>query len=174
MGEYMGVLTLGREKLDWFDHNLDKMDMFRRKNDLYRIKGIISSFMKSSSPEERVTFLGCSLGTLCILIILLNMFKDSRGLTLWSDRLCKLNIIVIGISLIAIKYKIQFGCFPAIFICGLDVIVCSLYGLQAVYSLIINSIRTVIKGFLSLLIAAIALLYGQALLEIVPVPINWK
>ena len=98
----------------------------------------------------------------------LNLFKGSTSRNLWTDRLCKLNIMVIGVSLLAIKYKNPLGCFPAIFICGLDVIVCSIYGLQAVYSLIMDSVKTIIKAFFSLLIAAVAFLYGQALLEIVP------
>jgi hypothetical protein len=100
------------------------------------------------------------------------MFKSSSSRSLWMDRLCKLNIIVIGISLVAIKYNNHLGCFPAIFICALDVIVCSLYGLEAVYSLIMNSLKTIIKAFFSLLLAAMALLLGQALLEIVPG--KWK
>ena len=100
------------------------------------------------------------------------MFKPGSGRSYWTGKLCQLNIVVIGISLAAIKYNSPLGCFPAIFICGLDVIVCSIYGLEAVYTLIMNSIKTIIKAFFALLIAAVALLLGQALLEIVPG--KWK
>eukprot|EP00091_Calanus_sinicus_P008198 TRINITY_DN19915_c0_g1_i1.p1 TRINITY_DN19915_c0_g1~~TRINITY_DN19915_c0_g1_i1.p1 ORF type:complete len:151 (-),score=41.28 TRINITY_DN19915_c0_g1_i1:48-500(-) len=150
------------------------MDLFsQRKGDhLNKIKKTISSFISSASPHERASFLGCCLGTFCVLLLFLNMFKSSSNRSLWMDRLCKLNIIVIGISLVSIKYNNHLGCFPAIFICALDVIVCSMYGLEAVYSLIMNSLKTIIKAFFSLLIAAVALLLGQALLEIVPG--KWK
>eukprot|EP00092_Neocalanus_flemingeri_P089884 GFUD01113813.1.p1 GENE.GFUD01113813.1~~GFUD01113813.1.p1 ORF type:complete len:140 (+),score=23.67 GFUD01113813.1:52-471(+) len=136
------------------------------------IKKNISSYITTSSPGERVSVFGCCLGTFCVLIMFLNLFKGSTSRGLWTDRLCKLNIIVIGVSLLTTKYGIPLGCYPAIFISGLDVIVCSLYGLQALYSLILDSVKTIISAFISLLIAALALLYGQALLEIVPG--SWK
>ena len=88
------------------------------------------------------------------------------------DRICKLNILIIGISVLAVKYNNPIGFFPAIFICGLDVVLCSLYGLEAIYSLIMNSISTLFKIFFAVLIAAIATVLGQALLEIVPG--KWK
>jgi len=151
-----------------------RMDLFSYKKGehLNKIKRTISSFISSSNPQERVSFLGCCLATLCILILFLNLFKPGSGRSYWTGRLCQLNIAVIGISLAAIKYNSPLGCFPAIFICGLDVIVCSIYGLEAVYTLIMNSIKTIIKAFFALLIAAVALLLGQALLEIVPG--KWK
>ena len=167
------------------------MDLFshRKGEHLNKIKRTISSFISSSNPQERVSFLGwelflfvavstiffifsCCLATLCILILFLNLFKSGSGRNYWTVRLCQINIAVIGISLAAIKYNSPLGCFPAIFICGLDVIVCSIYGLEAVYTLIMNSIKTIIKAFFALLIAALALLLGQALLEIVPG--RWK
>ena len=51
---------------------------------------------------------------------------------------------------------------PAVFIAGLDVIVCSLYSLSYFYSLLLNSL----KGILALFVAALAMIYGEALLNI--------
>ena len=111
---------------------------------------------------------------------MLNMVSSRRG---WTNRLCQLNIFVIIISLAAIKYKVgniiifckvfnkflfQFlaGCIPAVFVCGLDVIFCSMYGLQCVYSLIINSLKTIIAAFLAVCVGAVAMIYGQLMLDL--------
>ena len=51
---------------------------------------------------------------------------------------------------------------PAVLIAGLDVIVCSLYSLSYFYSLLLNSL----KGILALCVAALAMIYGEALLNI--------
>ena len=51
---------------------------------------------------------------------------------------------------------------PAVLIAGLDVIVCSLYSLSYFYSLLVNSL----KGILALGVAALAMIYGEALLNI--------
>ena len=51
---------------------------------------------------------------------------------------------------------------PAVLILGLDVIACSLYSLRYFYSLLVNSL----KGILALGVAALAMIYGEALLNI--------
>ena len=54
------------------------------------------------------------------------------------------------------------GIVPAVFITGIDVIACSVYSLRYFYSLLINSL----KGILALCVAALAMIYGEALLNI--------
>ena len=50
----------------------------------------------------------------------------------------------------------------AVVITGLDVVACSLYSLRYFYSLLVNSL----KGILALCVAALAMIYGEALLSI--------
>ena len=50
----------------------------------------------------------------------------------------------------------------AVVITGLDVVACSLYSLRYFYSLLVNSL----KGILALCVAALAMIYGEALLNI--------
>ena len=45
---------------------------------------------------------------------------------------------------------------------GVDVIACSVYSLKYFYSLLVNSL----KGVLALGVAALAMIYGEALLKI--------
>ena len=54
------------------------------------------------------------------------------------------------------------GTLPALFITGIDVIVCSIYSLRYFTSLLLNSL----KGVLALCVAAVAMIYGEALLSI--------
>ena len=54
------------------------------------------------------------------------------------------------------------GVVPALLIAGVDVIACSLYSLRYFYSLLVNSL----KGVLALCVAALAMIYGEALLNI--------
>ena len=54
------------------------------------------------------------------------------------------------------------GLVPAVVMTGVDVIACSVYSLRYFYSLLINSL----KGVLALCVAALAMIYGEALLNI--------
>ena len=54
------------------------------------------------------------------------------------------------------------GIVPAVVMTGVDVIACSVYSLRYFYSLLINSL----KGVLALCVAALAMVYGEALLTI--------
>ena len=108
-----------------------------------------------------------------LLILIFDKFNYHGGR--WTARLCKLNILAIGASLVSIKYKasqperiqcnnslFQFipGILPAVFITGVDVIFCSIYSLRYFSSLLLNSL----KGILALFVAAVAMIYGEALL----------
>ena len=50
---------------------------------------------------------------------------------------------------------------PAVLITGVDVITCSVYSLKYFSSLLLNSV----KGVLALGVAAVAMVYGEALLS---------
>ena len=54
------------------------------------------------------------------------------------------------------------GLVPAVVMTGVDVIACLVYSLRYFYSLLINSL----KGVLALCVAALAMIYGEALLNI--------
>ena len=114
-----------------------------------------------------------TLASIFLVILILDKFNYHGGR--WTARLCKLNILVIGASLMSIKYKasqperiqcniplFQFipGILPAVFITGVDVIFCSIYSLRYFSSLLLNSL----KGILALFVAAVAMIYGEALL----------
>ena len=41
-----------------------------------------------------------------------------------------------------------------------------MYGLQCVYNLIINSLKTIIAAFLAVCVGAVAMIYGQLMLDL--------
>ena len=73
--------------------------------------------------------------------------------------------LILTITQFSESFKInQFipGILPAVLIAGVDALACSLYSLRYLYSLLINSL----KGVLALCVAALAMVYGEALLTI--------
>merc|ERR1711974_82849 len=101
-----------------------------------------------------------TLASVFFLILVLDIFTNQAGK--WTNRLCKLNIVIIGASLVSVKHQFIPGILPAVLIAGVDALACSLYSLRYLYSLLINSL----KGVLALCVAALAMVYGEALLTI--------
>ena len=97
-------------------------------------------------------------------MITLNMVSSGRSG--WGNRLCVVNILVIVSSLAALKYKLYLGLIPAVLVCGFDVFICSYVSLQCVYSLVIDSIRTIISTIITVAVGTLAMMYGQALVQI--------
>ena len=58
------------------------------------------------------------------------------------------------------------GCVPAVMVCGLDVLLCSVYGLRYLYSLVMDSLRTILAAGLALSLAAVATMFGQAMIQV--------
>ena len=58
------------------------------------------------------------------------------------------------------------GCVPAVIVCGLDVVLCSVYGLRCLYSLVMDSLKTILAAGLALSLAAVATMFGQAMIQV--------
>ena len=58
------------------------------------------------------------------------------------------------------------GCVPALIVCGLDVVLSSVYGLRCLYSLVMDSLKTILAAGLALSLAAVATMFGQAMIQV--------
>jgi len=125
---------------------------------------LLASVLKPAMRETSINMLGITLGSVCVLILFLNSLSGGRAR--WTNRLCQLNILSIVISLASIKYKFLLGCVPAIIVCGLDMVLCSLYSLHCLYSLLVTSLKTILAAILALSLAAMATMFGQAMIQV--------
>merc|ERR1712183_628229 len=69
------------------------------------IRKFINNFTSEGtrSAEENISVLGITLGTVFLPMLILEIFNYHGGK--WTSRLCKLNLIVIGASLVSVKHQ---------------------------------------------------------------------
>jgi len=139
------------------------------KKKLSQGHNIAVSVLQNLEPEERLSVLGSLLAGFWLLLLFLNPRPTSgRGSGGWVNWACKLNVVALGGSLLALKMNIPLGCLPAILMCALDVLLCSYFGISSLCGLVFDSIRSILRAGFSLILAGAALLYAQALFEILP------
>jgi len=139
------------------------------KRQLSKVHFLVVSVLENFEPEDRLSVLGSLLAGFWFLLLLLNPAPTSGCSSgRWVNRACKLNVVALAGSLLALKLKIPLGCLPAILMCILDVILCSYFGISSLCSLVFDSIRSILRAGFSLLLAGAVLLYAQALYEILP------
>jgi len=145
------------------------------KKKLSQGHNIVVSVLQNLEPEERLSVLGSLLAGFWLLLLLLNPRPNSgwqqthkHGSGGWVNWACKLNVVALGGSLLALKLNIPLGCLPAILMCALDVLLCSYFGISSLCGLVFDSIRSILRAGFSLILAGAALLYAQALYEILP------
>merc|ERR1711892_468756 len=126
------------ESLEIHSSFLYNMQSFKKVLSNVKLDSFIRDW-ESSPPEEKYTVLGVMLCATFILIPLLQRRRSS-----WTTHLCLSNIITISLGLISLQYRFKFGCFPVILICGLDVVFFSVLAASTLFSLLINSLKTIL------------------------------
>merc|ERR1719394_115388 len=115
-------------------------------------------------PEDRVSVLGSLLACFWILLLFLNSLSGNQ----WMLKVCKVNILALGVSLVALRYDQPLGCLPALIVCGFDVIFFAYQGLTFFYSIFTDIVKNIFGVAVAALIALVALLYIQALWDQLP------
>ena len=108
--------------------------------------GSTMSALQKTEPEDRVSVLGSVLAGFWLLLLFLNSSSST-----WVTRVCKVNVVVLGASLVALRVRQPLGCLPALLVCAADILLLSYCGVSALCSLFMDSVRNIARWRLELL-----------------------